>query len=449
MSREAFGIWDSISRKVFRATYSVPKDEVFRTKLLNSIKDRELAAYIHIPFCTGTCWFCPYVRYVVSRSELERVLSKYFRGLIKEVRMYGELLKDLNLRITDVHVGGGTPSLVPGKYWRELLEELRSNFNLSSGLAIEAYPEDLSDESLANDLVDSGVEEVSLGVQSLNPKVLKVLGRRHSVNDSLRAIDNLRRAGIKYLNIDLMYMTPGQSIEDWVEDLEDATGLDVDEITCYPTLVVEWSLGYRLMREGKIPQQPDMGVFKKMVYACEDILPSKGYLGLEIYGYSRVKDWKYVTVNYEMEGPLISFGVGSMGFTGSYEYQNTCSINEYLRKLGRDEFPVLMAREVSIEERAIRYSTCKLFVCRCLRRSRFKEVFRRDFDELVGKTGFKWFLKLLKVKGDVVDDGESIRLTRKGLFTAHKICWAFVLNVPCNMAKICMNGLGGESVTIP
>ncbi len=449
LGRDSFGIWSVVARRAFKAVYVRPRDDYARERISSMLVEEGVAVYVHIPYCTGTCLFCPYVRFPVSRDRLGDILSKYFKALIKEVREYCRLLRDHGLRVTDVHVGGGTPSLVPGKYWRLLLEELSSCFNIKSGLGIEANPEDIRDESRAFDLVDSGVKDFSLGLQSFNPRVLKVLGRRHGVEDSIKAIDNLRRAGARYVNIDLMYMAPGEGLKEWVSDLERALSLDVDEVTCYPTLVVDWCPGRKLMMEGKIPEQPGMKVFKEMVYACEDMLPRRGFKGLEIYGYSRNPDWKYVTVNYEMEGPLIGFGAGAMGFTGGFEYQNTCSPSKYWEMLSSGKLPIAFARDVEIVERAVRYTTCRLFICRGLGKDEFKAKFGREFNELIGGSGFNWVVKALKLAGSVTENERELRLTRKGLFTAHKICWSFVLNVLCRMVEECLKNPCSEKVVIP
>jgi oxygen-independent coproporphyrinogen-3 oxidase len=269
------------------------------------------------------------------------------------------------------------------------------------------------------------------------------------VQDSIKAVENVRKAGVRHVNIDLMYMIPGQTINEWVSDLEHAASLDVDEITCYPTLIVEYSLGYRMIKEGKLPEQPEANEFKKMMYACEDILPERGYRGLEIYGYSRVGDWKYVTVNYEMEGPLIAFGAGAMGFTGEYEYQNICYPEQYGKQVSAGKLPIAFSRDVSPSERAVRYITCRLFICRVLDKGEFRRKVGEEFGKIIEDTGFKWPLRMLKISRDVVEDRKEVKLTRKGLFTAHKICWSFVLNVPCRMVEKCLTKPCPEVVTIP
>ena len=449
LDRNAFGVWSFIAKRAFKATFLRPRNGEAARAICETLKETNVAVYIHIPFCTGTCIFCPYTRIPIHRSECERIIEKYVNALLREMKMYSKITKDLSLEVVDIHAGGGTPSLIPGKYWKIILEKLSELFEAEPKIAIEANPEDLRDEAYTSNLVESGVNEVSLGVQSFNPKMLKILGRRHSIEDSIKAIENLRSAGCKYINIDLMYMVPEQTLEEWIKDLETASQQDVDEITCYPTLITPHSIGYKLIKEGKIPTQPSRKVFKKMIYACEDTLPPKGFKGVEIYGYSRRVGWKYVTVNYEMEGPLLGFGCGAMGFTGGYEYINTHSVKDYIDSVLNDRLPIAGAREVALVERAIRYTACRLFVCRILNKKDFRLKFNRGFNELIGRTGFSKALRLLKITGNIEEGNERISLTRKGFFTAHQICWAFVLNVPCRIAEEYLKKPWPSKVVIP
>lgn len=449
LDKDAFGIWSFTARRAFKAEFIRPENEKAKTEIYNTLKEKEIACYVHIPFCTGTCIFCPYVRFPIGRLEHEKILEKYFNALLKEIEIYSQILQDLEIKIIDLHAGGGTPSLLPGKFWKILTEKLSEAFNSDVKAAIEANPEDLKDETRAYDLIDNGVEEISLGVQSFNSKLLKILGRRHAGEDSLRAVENIRNAGCKYINVDLMYMIPGETLNEWISDLQIASTLDVDEITCYPTLVTSYSAGYKLIKSGKIPPQPNKRIFRRMIFATEETLPSKGFRGVEIYGFSRKDSWKYVTVNYEMEGPLLAFGAGATGFTGGYEYHNTCFVEEYIRAIQSGRLPIAGARKVSLIERTVRYTVCRLFICKNLDKREFKKKFNEDFDEIIRRSGFKKALYLLKLAGVIRENSNKMTLTQKGLFTAHQISWAFVLNVPCRIVEEYLKEPWPERVIIP
>lgn len=171
-----------------------------------------------------------------------------------------------------------------------------------------------------------------------------------------------------------------------------------------------------------------------MFYATFDVLESTNYKSLELYGFSRVKE-KYATVNLEMEGPLLGFGCGAMGFTGSYEYQNTCFVREYIRSISGGRLPVAGERKVSVKERAIRWTTCRLFICKGFNLSDFEVAFGEKFSNLISKTGFGKAFKLLRLLRIVKSNEKHIELTRGGLFSANMLTWAFVLHVPCRLVE--------------
>lgn len=444
LNRHSFGIWSFVAKRAFKATFKKPDPRSAAEAIKGTLRERELAVYIHIPFCRRICRYCPYVRYPVRNDG---TISNYIEALKTEIKAYGKLLQELDPKVIDVHAGGGTPSLLTGQQFEDILDCLTEHLGVKSKIAIEANPEDLADEKHTFELADHGVTEVSLGVQSFNRDMLGELGRGHSVEDSLRAIENLRQAGTEYINIDMMYMIPGQSLSDWVADLRLAAGQDVDEITCYPTLMTEYCPGHKLVEKGEV-NQPNKRTYKQMVHAAENVLSSEGFEPVEIYGYSRRSGWKYVTVNYEMEGPLLGLGCGAMGFVGEYEYQNTCSVPEYIRTTLGGALPVAGGRHVDTRERAIRYATCRLFICRGLDLSEFERRLG-SFDRLISKTGFGRALRLLRLLGYIRKREGRIELTRRGLFTAHLLCWAFVLNVPCRMCEEYLKTPWPLKVTIP
>jgi len=449
LDRNAFGLWSWVARRAFKATFTRPDPEHARRCIHDTLPSSEgVAVYIHIPFCRSFCLYCAYTRQLWDAKLAER----YVDALVREIEMYGRLLDDVGVKVVDIHVGGGTPSLLEGRHYQKIVEALQGSFDVKyEGIAIEANPNDVADEERARDLADAGVKEVSLGVQSFNEGILRNLGRAHKVEDSLRAIEALRAAGVKYLNIDLMYMVPGEmgeTLEEWMTDLKRASQQDVDEITCYPTLITPYCIGYRLFKEGKV-RQPSMKVFKEMIKATYKVLEPAGYKSIEIYGFSRREGWKYATVNYEMEGPLLAFGCGAVSFTGGYEYTNTHYTEEYVRAVEKGRLPIAGARRVSVRERALRYTAARLFVCKQLDEMEFEKVFESEFEDLVGRTFFGRMLKLLRLAGVIKRRGGKWRLEQRGLTMAHMKCWAFVLNVPCRLTEEYLKEPWPNTVVIP
>jgi len=363
----------------------------------------------------------------------EKRIRAYLTALKAEIKMMGELLKDLDLKVVDMHAGGGTPSLID-REWGEIVQAVEESFDVSRSCSfgIEANPDDLSEER-AFLLRESGVKEISIGVQSFFKPNLRVLGRRHDVEDSLEAIENCRNAGFEFTNIDMMYLLPGQTVGEWVHDLRLALEQDVDQITCYPLLMPHYTTFYARMREGKAPEQPDMKEFKRMYYAAIDVLTEGGYFPLRYYSFGK-RVGEYSTVELEMVGPLIGFGSGAMSFTGGYEYVNTCSVREYVRALKRGKLPVAGGRRVGMEERAIRWVAERLSALR-LDIGDFEKEFGEPFNVLMKRSGYSIALWMGRVFGNLERKGDEIGVTRKGMWQRNLSGWAFVLLVPCRIVE--------------
>ena len=444
LDRNAFGIWSFIAKKAFKSTFKKPDGDSTEESIKNSFKDKaKLGIYLHIPFCKSLCPACPYVRTLWN----EELANNYLEALKTEIRMYGKLLDGLGLKVVNIHAGGGTPSLLKPSQYQDILDTLHRYFEVDqkAKFGMEANPQDMTKEK-ASGFVEAGIEELSIGVQSFRRGNLKILGRTHSVEDSLEAIENARKAGFKFINIDLMYMLPGQTVDDWIQDLEIAAEQDVDEITTYPLLVTHFVPIYQRLKDGSLESQASKRVFKRMFYTTFDVLEDAGCKPLEIYGFSRTSE-KYATVNLEMEGPLLGFGCGAMGFTGSYEYQNTCSVREYIRSVLNGNLPIAGERNVDVTERAIRWVTSRLFVGKGFALRDFEAEFGGNFIEEIGEFGK--VLRILKFLGIIRSDGKCIELTKRGLFSSNLLTWSFVLHVPCEIAGKYIETPWPNKVVIP
>jgi len=444
LDQDAFGIWSFIAKKAFKGTFQKPDWNFNRESLRNSFNAKtNIGIYLHIPFCKSLCPACPYVRTLWN----EDLVNAYLKALKNEIRMYGKLLEGLGLKVGSIHAGGGTPSLLNPSQYQDILDTLNQYFEIdeSAGFGIEANPQDMTREK-SSGFVEAGIKELSIGVQSFHRSNLKILGRTHSVEDSLGAIENTRKAGFKFINIDLMYMLPGQTVEDWIQDLEIAVEQNVNEITTYPLLVTRYTPMYHRLKNDSLEPQPNKRAFKRMFYTTFNILESAGYKPLEIYGFSNTNQ-KYATVNLEMEGPLLGFGCGAAGFTGSYEYQNTCSVKEYIRSVLNENLPIAGEREVNTKERIIRWIASRLFVCEGFDLYELKTEFGEGFSDKIG--GLGKMLKTLKFLGIIRADNKRIELTRRGLFSANLLTWSFVLHGPCAIAGKYLETPWPNKVVIP
>ncbi|MCS7369304.1 MAG: radical SAM protein, partial [archaeon GBS-70-058] len=206
LDKNAFGFRGYIIRKAFKANFKFEDQKTIGKCILETLPENgDISVYIHFPFCRSLCPACPYVRYLYDGSLVE----KYVEAIKMEITLYGKLLKDRGISISDIHVGGGTPSLLSPSQYREILNCLSEFFDLKSDFdyGIEANPNDINEDYLFK-LRDAGVNKLSIGVQSFNDSNLKMLGRIHNSNDNVKAIENALKVDFKLINIDMMYFLP-------------------------------------------------------------------------------------------------------------------------------------------------------------------------------------------------------------------------------------------------
>lgn len=392
-----------------------------------TLKSGNAGVYVHVPYCRYTCPFCPYFRTVLrSRGELEA----YLDAVLRELELYGRALEDLNLRVVEVHVGGGTLSLAPPKFYERLREKLSELFALEAGIGIEVSPEDFAERGAAEEYYSCGVNEVSVGVQSFDGRVLKSIGRRHSPDDAARALINSLEAGFKWVNVDLMFLTPSirgyaelslsEKLEAFKGDLARAVELGAHQITYYATVVAEHSAGYKLVELGRVSQELD--AIDKFVAAAVGFAEERGLQLTRVYSMSR-RAYEYATVNLEMVGPLLGVGAGAWGNTGLYQYVNVHDVGAYVSLVKEGRWPAVYGRTMSEGARAWRALFDQLTSCRV------------DYGALEAlgvrpSLGMRALLKLMSAAGLAERTGSGYRLTRKGVVEVYKAVINFVAEVP-------------------
>jgi len=239
--------------------------------------------YIHIPYCTQKCPYCDFNSWGVGFEVPEQ---EYTNALLSEIRLYADVLASRTL--DTVYLGGGTPSLFSPQSVGAVVEALcRAAPSVAAGLevTVEANPESVDVEKLAGYRA-AGVNRVSVGVQSLSPRKLGLLGRRTSPDDIRRAVDAVSEAGIVNVNIDLIFATPGETLEEWEHDLEGAVALGPTHFSCYGLTVEEGTPFWSLARRGLL-HLPDEEASRAMLLLAVTLLARRGYERYEISNFAR------------------------------------------------------------------------------------------------------------------------------------------------------------------
>lgn len=195
-----------------------------------------MLVYIHVPFCRTRCNYCAFHSIPLGggvESAASPLLRDYVDTLLLELAHWGDRLN--GAAVQSVFFGGGTPSLLPPRIVGIVLERLARCFTLSSKaeITLEANPESLRGGQSVQQYLAAGVNRLSIGIQSLDESMLRLLGRPHRAQDSLHAVFTAREAGCANINMDLMWGLPGLSVRQWLQTLKDAVRMSPDHISAY------------------------------------------------------------------------------------------------------------------------------------------------------------------------------------------------------------------------
>lgn len=212
-----------------------PMDESHMFDDFESRPDIPMIGYLHIPFCPSRCTYCHWITNTKSKDE---EVEQYLDYIEREMVLYKNRLGVDRIPVSSVLWGGGTPTYPKPAQLERLLKAYTTHYDLSqcTQFSVEAEPTTLiGDEGIERLKIMKayGVDRISLGVQSVDDKVLPTMGRAHSHAETLKSIDNMRKAGFDNISIDLIYGYPGQTVEKWTEDMLYATTLDVDGYQLY------------------------------------------------------------------------------------------------------------------------------------------------------------------------------------------------------------------------
>jgi oxygen-independent coproporphyrinogen-3 oxidase len=309
--------------------------------------------YIHIPFCRRKCLYCSFV----SQPCGGRPPAAYIEALISHIRQYSRLDWLRNREITSIFIGGGTPSLYDGKSLARLISACRNHFNCQPGLEIsmESNPNSLSPAQL-NLCREAGLNRLSIGIQSFNDHLLKVLGRSHNCNEACQAFSMARAAGFDNINLDLMYGLPGQSLNDWRETLRQVMTLAPEHLSIYELSVEPDTPFAELLESRKLHLLPEEEVVEQenMTYT---LLAGGGFERYEISNFARPGRQCRHNLNYWQNGSYLGLGAAAVSCLSGLRLRNVEKTETYIKMVRQGLAPLAegeaLSREASFRESVI------------------------------------------------------------------------------------------------
>ncbi|MFT2748380.1 radical SAM family heme chaperone HemW [Clavibacter sp. Sh2036] len=265
-----------------------PADGLLPASASAGADERAFGVYLHVPFCRVRCGYCDFNTY--TASELRGVKqSDYASQAVQEVRFAGSALRDSGVPArpaSTVFLGGGTPTLLPVEDLVRMLDAVRETWGIAEGAEVttEANPDSVDDAYLAA-LAAGGFTRVSFGMQSAVPRVLATLERTHDPARIAPVVRGARAAGLE-VSLDLIYGTPGESIDDWRASLEQAIAQEPDHLSAYALIVEPGTKLARQIRRGEVPE-PDEDLQADMYELADRMLGEAGYEWYEVSNWAR------------------------------------------------------------------------------------------------------------------------------------------------------------------
>jgi oxygen-independent coproporphyrinogen-3 oxidase len=243
--------------------------------------------YVHVPFCAVRCGYCDFNTYTATELGGGGSQAAYPGHAIAEIEHAGKVLGPARPPVDTVFFGGGTPTLLPPADMVGILGAIERTFGLASGAEVttEANPDSVTAQGLAR-LRAAGFTRVSFGMQSAMPHVLRVLERTHDPDRVPQAVAWAREAGFDQVSLDLIYGTPGESLEDWRASLHAALACRPDHVSAYSLIVEEGTRLARQVRTGAIPAPDDDDLADKYL-AADEVLTAAGLEWYEVSNWAR------------------------------------------------------------------------------------------------------------------------------------------------------------------
>ena len=368
--------------------------------------------YVHIPFCAAKCNYCAFNSRVAFTAERE----EYADMLIAEITNATQK----NFSVATIYFGGGTPTILSLNQLEKIFNAVQKNFHVDSDaeITIETNPGTV-DENFLRGLREIGFNRLSVGVQSFNDALLKVLGRIH---DSAEAIETVTAAKKVFDNIsvDLMYSLPQQTLDDVKADVEQAAQLDVEHISIYGLEVEPNTKFFELAAQEKL-NLPSENLSGEMYEYIIKILPTLGYNRYEVSNFAKAGFESRHNCGYWTGAKYFGFGAGAHSYDGNFRCSNVADFETYIKKI-RAGSDVSQVEEV-VTERAAMEEFCFLG----LRMTR--GIYAKIFSERFGKNIFEVYGNVIEKNlrlGLLAVDGDRIFLTERGMEVGNVVLAEFI-----------------------
>ena len=368
------------------------------------METKPIGLYVHIPFCLRKCNYCDFCSVCFDKERIEL----YVESLISEIKSYGASPK---IKIDSIFFGGGTPSTLPESLFKKIASSIYENFEVceNTEFSIEVNPATVTAEKL-NAFVCAGVNRISIGLQSIHENEMKILGRIHTYDDFKKTFYMVRAAGIKNINVDLMYGIPEQTEKSLSQTLNAIISLNPEHVSAYGLIIEEGTPFFEMKDELKLP---DEDTEYAMYLSIDRILSERGYRHYEISNYAKDGYVCRHNLKYWRDQEYIGLGIAAHSYYEGKRFYNSSSFDEYF-----DNFGINYRREEN-DNKGIdkfEYAMLALRLSEGISLTEYKNLFGEDFagdkQDLLNCYISSGYMKIF---------GDRISFTAKGFYVSNAI----------------------------
>ncbi|WP_276367849.1 radical SAM family heme chaperone HemW [Chryseolinea sp. H1M3-3] len=364
--------------------------------------------YIHIPFCKQACHYCDFHFSTNTRKKLQ-----VLEGIATEIALQQNYLA--GEQIDTIYFGGGTPSLLSAEALDRILKVIEQTFEISASaeITLEGNPDDLDFEKL-KELKNIGINRLSIGIQSFDNAVLKFLNRAHDTTTALASFHNARKLGFQNISIDLMYAIPGQNVEEWRNNIQQAIELNPEHISSYALTVEEKTVFGKWAARNKI-KIIDNDVSAEEMVLLIDALEGAGYHHYEVSNFSKPGSVSKHNSSYWKGEKYLGVGPSAHSYDGGSRQYNISNNHLYLNSIQLQKIPAIV-EPLTLDDKINDYLLTRL-----------RTSWGADLKKLLQDYQYD----LLKLHGDYVSrlvdhkhallSNETLILTKSGRLLADKI----------------------------
>lgn len=367
---------------------------------------RNLGLYIHIPFCASKCGYCDFY----SLAGCDRLMPKYHNALLQHIRESGPQLRQY---YTDsVYFGGGTPSYYGARRICDIFNALKRAGLIykTAEVTVEVNPDSVKYHDLLL-LRGEGVNRLSIGAQSANDDILKLIGRRHNWRQVEQAVKNARSAGFENISLDLIYGLPSQSKTDWTDTLNKALALGPEHLSCYGLKLEEGTPMDAQYRNSQI--LPDDDAQADMYLYTVETLERFGYHQYEISNFAKKGFASRHNLKYWLLQDYMGFGPGAASCVGGVRYSYMKDLQKYISGVQSGGEILAEYEKTGLLDRAAEYIMLGMRTVRGISAKEYHNIYRSDF------TPLEELLEEFRYKGWTVMENNRWHFTPSGFLLSN------------------------------